>query len=248
MEDMYCVYKHTVPNGKVYIGVTGRSPEERFHGGDGYRNNKHFSAAIKKYGWKNIQHEILISGLDRESAMKLEKQYIAECHSSDPEYGYNLTLGGESGAKQTDAVKKAISEKLKVYYSAPEHKEEASKRATGHKHSEETKKKMSDAHHNISDETRTKLRLAMLGKKHPHTPGFRHSEETKKLISEKKRGKHFGGNGKKPKRVICIDTGIIYSSAKEAVHELGLNSDEPIYRACAGKRKSAYGYKWQYAI
>ena len=33
----YCVYKHTAPNGKVYIGITGQSPEMRWRKGYGYK-------------------------------------------------------------------------------------------------------------------------------------------------------------------------------------------------------------------
>lgn len=27
---MYCVYKHTSPNGKVYIGITKKKPNDRW--------------------------------------------------------------------------------------------------------------------------------------------------------------------------------------------------------------------------
>ena len=248
IQNTYCVYKHIAPNRKIYVGVTGRTLEERFHGGDGYRNNKHFSAAIEKYGWGNIKHEVIASGLDRDSAMDLEKKCIAEYRSSEPEFGYNKTLGGESGLKHTENVKKVISKKLKAYYSVPEHKEKVSKRAIGHKHSEETKQKMSEAHRNISDETRLKLRLVMIGKKHPHSSGFRHSEETKRLISEKKRGKHFGGTGKKPQKVLCVETGIVYDSVKDASLKMSLKDSSSIWKVCSGQRKKAYGYRWQYVI
>lgn len=32
---MYSVYKHTAPNGKVYIGITGKDPEKRWLNGGG---------------------------------------------------------------------------------------------------------------------------------------------------------------------------------------------------------------------
>lgn len=34
---MYSVYKYTAPNGKVYIGITGKDPEKRWLNGRGYR-------------------------------------------------------------------------------------------------------------------------------------------------------------------------------------------------------------------
>ena len=44
----YCVYKHTCPNGKVYIGVTSQNPLRSWNNGNGYRGNEHFYRAIVK--------------------------------------------------------------------------------------------------------------------------------------------------------------------------------------------------------
>ena len=44
----YTVYKHTCPNGKIYIGITSMPVEKRWDCGRGYAKNPHFSAAIKK--------------------------------------------------------------------------------------------------------------------------------------------------------------------------------------------------------
>ena len=51
---MYVVYKHTCPNGKVYIGMTGLSCDERWQNGFGYSQNQAFFHDIVKYGWDNI--------------------------------------------------------------------------------------------------------------------------------------------------------------------------------------------------
>lgn len=246
MPGTYCVYKHTCPNGKVYIGLTGRNPKVRFQNGSGYRNNPHFQQAIKKYGWDNIEHSILQSGLDREKAMEAEKAYIAEFQSFDPRFGYNMTYGGESGPKHTEYVKKDISQKLKSYYSTPEHRAEAVKRATGHHHSAETKKKMSEAHKNPNENLREKLRIASAGRKYPNRAGTPHTEQAKKKISETKKGKHFGGTGKASKPVLCIETNIVYESVIAASKSIGKDYTS-IYKCCCGKRKQAHGYTWRYA-
>ena len=70
----YIVYKHTSPSGKVYIGITSRTPEARW-GKDGveYKLNKHFWNAIQKYGWDNFDHEILCTNLNYEDACKKER-------------------------------------------------------------------------------------------------------------------------------------------------------------------------------
>lgn len=65
MNDYY-VYKHTFPNGKVYIGITSQKPENRWNSGKGYLrkiNGKYaqplMANAVIKHGWDNIKHEIL---------------------------------------------------------------------------------------------------------------------------------------------------------------------------------------------
>ena len=104
MENNYVVYKHTAPNGKVYIGITRRKPEVRWGcNGSRYYNNKHFFSAIQKYGWDNIKHEILYDRLDAHTAEEHEKRLIFLYHSDDRKYGYNNTLGGEHG-KMADHV------------------------------------------------------------------------------------------------------------------------------------------------
>lgn len=74
----YCVYKHTFPNGRVYIGITNRNPLERWQGGNGYKGTDEMYDDIMKYGWKNIRHEILDEGLSHEKALEVEKGLIRE--------------------------------------------------------------------------------------------------------------------------------------------------------------------------
>lgn len=49
---MYTVYQHKNKiNGKIYIGITMRSPKERWGvNGCNYKTNPHFYAAIKNMG------------------------------------------------------------------------------------------------------------------------------------------------------------------------------------------------------
>lgn len=105
MKNKYCVYKHTAPNGKVYIGITGCNPEDRWRKGYGYHNqNPHFENAIKKYGWDNITHEVICNQLSRENACEMERFFIQLYKSYDKRYGYNKTLGGDSCAQTRERV------------------------------------------------------------------------------------------------------------------------------------------------
>lgn len=101
---MYSVYKHTCPNGKVYIGITSLEPEQRWNKGRGYSNNYHFFNAIIKYGWDNIEHTVLHSDLAQIDAQSIEAQLIAQYHSDDPQYGYNGTVGGEVSVIKHKAI------------------------------------------------------------------------------------------------------------------------------------------------
>ena len=86
-----------------------------------------------------------------------------------------------------------------------------------------------------SDETKKKISNA--------NKGHKFSEETKKKMSKLK-------IGKKPtncKKVLCIETGIIYDSMHDAEKETGAKFKN-ISKVCKNEygRKTAGGYHWQY--
>lgn len=120
-EPTYSVYKHTCPNGKVYIGITSRKAEARWNYGHGY-DNQLFGRAIKKYGWENIAHEVLFEGLTLEEANEAEKQAIEECNSMDKAHGYNCTKGGDGslGHIVSAESKERMRESAKRTWSKPE--------------------------------------------------------------------------------------------------------------------------------
>lgn len=97
--DAYWVYIHRNKiNDKRYVGITGQeAPELRWgRAGSGYYNNKHFYAAIKKYGWDAFEHTIVASDLTADEAAKLERELIAKYQSNNPLFGYNICCGGET--------------------------------------------------------------------------------------------------------------------------------------------------------
>ena len=54
MDNSYCVCVYmNKTNGKHYVGITSREPEVRWKNGFAYKNNRHLSSAIKKYGTEN---------------------------------------------------------------------------------------------------------------------------------------------------------------------------------------------------
>lgn len=89
----WSVYIHTAPEGKVYVGATSKPPKTRWNYGYGYRNSPFFKT-IEKYGWNNIRHDVVASGLSESEAYTLEKKLISDYDSTNPEKGYNRATGG----------------------------------------------------------------------------------------------------------------------------------------------------------
>lgn len=87
---MYKIYKHTVADGRVYIGITGQQPEYRWNSGKGYANNQPFFNVIVAEGWNNIKHEILEEVPTLEEAKRKEAEYILQYKSHLSAYGFNV--------------------------------------------------------------------------------------------------------------------------------------------------------------
>lgn len=86
----HCIYRHTFPDGKVYIGQTiSGQTEARWHDGTGYYGQTAVFKAIVKFGWDNIKHEILMDGLTSEEADEAEHKLIREYDSITS--GYNTS-------------------------------------------------------------------------------------------------------------------------------------------------------------
>lgn len=151
----YCVYKHTFPNGKTYIGITGKPLAQRWKRGKNYRNNVYMTRAVEKYGWENIDHEIIESELTKPEAEAKERELIALFKSNVPEYGYNITSGGECIGKHSDETKQKLREIRARLNKNPEYI----------RHLSESHKGKSPANKGVpmSDEQKRKLSIAKRG-------------------------------------------------------------------------------------
>lgn len=243
---MYTVYKHTSPDGKVYIGITGQKPEKRWDNGNGYKQNKHLYNAIRKYGWENFRHEIVCTGLSKWQACRVEQSLIKYFDSTNPDKGYNHSIGGECGT-------------LGVHPSA-ETLRKLSEVRKGRHLSAETRRKISEARKGIhlSAETRRKLSEANKGANSPRY-GKHQSAEARRKISEARKGMHFSAEtrrkisevqkGRIPwnrKAVICVETGAAYCSGTEAAKAIGVTQGA-ICSVLRGATKTSGGYHWKYA-
>lgn len=76
-ENTWSVYRHTFPDGKVYIGKTKEAPEERWGTyGRNYQGQRKVFNAILAFGWNNIKHEVLFNNLSAEEASIKEQELI----------------------------------------------------------------------------------------------------------------------------------------------------------------------------
>ena len=260
------IYKITNKiNGKVYIGQTIK--ERGFKGryecsGEGIERvynyhksreehnrsyNKHLLRSIENHGFEAFEViEEFDVAYSKEELDKLEIKYIKEFNCLNPN-GYNNDEGGNKG-KFCKESKRLLSEK----------KSGENNPFYGKKHSEETRKKMSEAHKgkcvgknhpmygkHHTEETRQKMSEAKKGKNHPMC-GKHFSEEHKQKISEAHKGKYIGENHPRAKAVYCYEKNEIRLCGKDWANELKIH-DKHISSCCKGRYKSTGGYHFRYA-
>lgn len=114
--------------------------------------------------------------------------------------------------------------------------------------SEESHARLSKAQSNkiISQETRAKLSIANKGRIcPPRTPI--EIENIKKGIANNIENK-LGAKNSRARKIVNIDTGVVYGAISEAVRALSLPKAAPstIVLACQNPKRTAYGYRWAY--
>ena len=248
------IYKHTnLINGKSYIGQTSaKNPKTRWAGGSGYsRRNPVFYNAIKKYGWENFSHEILIDNIQTlEEANKLEIELITKYHTwiRDPKCnGYNTTPGGSGRShEQSKETKQKISNSLKGRVFSEEHLAKINKTLkrksiicieTGIRYVS-----VSEAARQTGI-NRSNIKTAINGKR-LSAGGYHWAVvDDQEKISELSA---LAGKCKAAKRsVICVETGSIFESITEAARYMNV-SQSGISNVLSGRSKTAGGYHWKY--
>lgn len=251
----YRVYVHVNKiNGKIYIGQTCNSLYVRSgHGsGVGYKHCAHFYNAIKKYGWNNFEHIILVDNISLEMANIIEEELISKYNSMDKNIGYNMMSGGGNKVRRQEVTDR-IAEK--------------------NRHpSEETRRKMSIASkkRRTTPELVERIRQANLGKKRTAEQRKRISEGHKNPSAETRKKISEAGKGRKPSE-LCIQksreamTGNKFRAIPIAQYELNgtfirtwectmdvekewdiKHLHSGITACCKNKNQSAHGFMWKY--
>lgn len=216
----YTVYMHIFPNGKRYIGLTGQNVKQRWRkDGNGYKPQKLVYSAIKKYGWNNIEHIIIVENLTVFEASNLEKTIIGKFNTTDPNLGYNQSIGGENspiGVKRSEETKR----KLSISHKGITH----------------------NKGYHLRAEQRKRLREVNLWKKLSEETKRKISEKNKKYKPTEFAIKRLKEVCNKP--VKNIETNIFYDSATIASQKTGIPRNT-ITRHC---RKEVKKPKWMYLL
>lgn len=208
MNTNYTIYCHRNKiNNKAYIGQTGCVPYTRRWQGHGTSGNPYGKC-------RHFQNAIIKYGWDN-----FEHFIIMDSLTAEEANYYEELLISLYDLRNPN-----------VGYNI-------AKGGNNHTHSEETKKLISEHHADFS------------GEKHPMW-GKHHSEETKEKIRQARLGSHAseetkkkisnatkGTNNPRAKKVLCIETGQVFDTAKEA-SIWAKRDNSSICKCCNGRLKS----------
>ena len=184
------IYKITnLINGKIYVGQTRRTLEERIGEHKRHKNGL-IGLAIKKYGWKNFKVEVLEECTSSDQLNEREIFWIAKLNCKIPN-GYNKTDGGDGSYIRTAenrAKLSAVHKGQKGRKHTPEELEKISAGRKGKKQTPESNAKNSAAHlgKKRSLESRAKQSATMKGKKHSAETCAKQSAAMKKYWAKKR--------------------------------------------------------------
>ena len=105
------VYKFTNKiTGKIYVGVTTKTLEERLfaHLNKANLEKSAFQLALKKYGKDNFNMEVIDTASSKEELFGKETKWIQELNCISPN-GYNLTVGGGGIVNMLPEIREKIS-------------------------------------------------------------------------------------------------------------------------------------------
>lgn len=217
-------------NGLIYVGQTINSVRVRL-------------CSHKNLGSSIVGRAIRKHGIDKFSIFEFQgiplslldycEISLIERFKSMAPNGYNLSPGGRNNIGGLSSEhKRKIGEKAKGRKLSAEAREKISKSKIG------KPSKLRGA--KLSKETKIKISLSRLGLT-PWNKGRPWSDEMKKKISESL----IGRDGTHKKRVICVETGVVYNSLTEAAIDRNVFISN-LCTCLSGRLKTTGGVHWEY--
>lgn len=222
----YTVYKHVFPNNKIYVGMTSLKPNRRWDNGRGYITQELMARAINKYGWENVEHIIIASGLNKTEAEQMEISLIAELKANNPSYGYNIENGGNCPGSHSEITRKKIGD--------------AQRGEKNHMYGKPSP---------MRGKKRTPEQIENNRKAHLGQPSiWKGKKAHPNLVKAAKRPKSESHRMKLSDAhsvpVLCVETGVIYKNGKEAAEAVGINRGG-VNRAIKSENATAGGFHWR---
>lgn len=159
------IYKVTnLINGKIYIGQTIKSLKHRksCHKSEAFKKceNIYFHRAIRKHGFDNFEWTIIDTALNEKELNEKEIYWIAEYRKTH--VCYNMSNGGDGNTSVWVGRKHTEETKKKMSEAAKGHKRNSgvNNSRRGKTLSEETKKKLSDAKMGIKLSDETRKKMS----------------------------------------------------------------------------------------
>jgi len=172
--------------------------------------------AIAKYGVDSFEKSILCLCSSEEEQNKKEIFWIETTGAFGD--GYNMTRGGEGklGYKPSkESIEQASKSRVEYYNNNP------------------------DARHNLSE----KAKIRNVGTGNPFY-GKKLSKEHIEKMTKARIKAISGANNSSAVKIMCIETGEVFETAKEAAVWCGLAYSTTILKSAKGDRKSAGGHTW----
>ena len=225
-----------IDSGKFYIGSSNNLPKrkrEHFWAlSENVHNNSYLQNAYNKHGAGSFRFSVVEDITDEGCLLVREQYYIDSLKVCDRAIGYNIneyaTGGGLKGENNPNYGKPMTSKQ----------KEKIRASLMGHKHTEETKRKISERRKN------------KYGGSNHYLYGKTLSEERKRQHSVRMKGLMVGANNPSARAVVQLSPNgeyiNLFNTIKEACESVKVQKSN-LCKCCRGQYKTTGGFKWVYA-
>lgn len=253
---IYQIYCDVPGVNSTYIGKTTQSVEARFkeHIQEANHTRRNFKIynAMRHYGIEHF-HVKTLGEYDNDKLNEKEIEWIA--HYDTFYNGWNSTLGGDGNVIWTEDMKEEQSRLMKEYYSqhkcSDETRAKLSEKMTARWSNNEYRERLSQSQKDSyaqNPERREVQRQNTINRYKDPAEREKSRQAQIKRWSDPEEHKKARARQQKAcgKKVLCIETGVIYNCIGDACEALGKKRTATGISMCLnGTREKAFGYHWK---